>query len=80
MSGAISFFDLRARNRRRDELVEAAIEDIRVLKPLLTDDADLRNAVSAIEALKKLRRSEVVADLESKRMAKARGPQEPWIA
>lgn len=55
---------------RRDELVESAIDGICALKPLLTDDAELRDAVLAIEAIKKLRRPEVVERLESDRRAR----------
>jgi hypothetical protein len=73
VSQNVSFFDLRARNRRRDELVESAIEDLRLLKPLLNEEVDLTHAIQAIEAIKKLRRPEVVAEMHRTHLRRITG-------
>lgn len=60
-----------ARERRRDDLVETVLQDLTVVRGLCTD-ADLVIAVLAIEAVKKLRRPETVARLDSEKLARVR--------
>ncbi len=70
---SVSFFDIKARHRRRDELVEEAFSVLASLRASLDSDKDHRDLVNAIEAVKKLRRAEVVERLDSARLAKATG-------
>lgn len=71
MSSTVSYFDLRARRQRRDQLVEDAFNALTALKPLLETEAELMGAIDTIERVKALRRDEIVASLERARLARA---------
>lgn len=71
MTAKVSYFDLRARRQRRDELVEEAFGALTALKPLLETEQELMGAIDTIERVKALRRADVVAALEQSRMTRA---------
>lgn len=68
---AVSFFDIKARHRRRDELVEESLSVLNSLRSILDSDKDHVDLVNAIESTKKLRRPEVVERLDAERMKRA---------
>lgn len=68
MSGTVSYFDKRARVQRRDALVEEAFQALRALAAVIDDEVELRATLVATEAVKKLRRAEVVQQLERSQM------------
>lgn len=69
---AVSFFDIKARHRRRDELVEESLSVLNSMRSMLDSDKDHVDLVNAIEATKKLRRPEVVERMDAERMKRAR--------
>ncbi len=71
MSGTVSFFNLQARQRRRDQTVEETISELSSLRQILQTDEEHRDLFAAIQAVKKLRRPEVVDRIDAQRLARA---------
>lgn len=66
----VSYFDLRARRQRRDQLVEDAFKSLSELQQIVETDADHIAAHQAAQAVKNLRTPEKVAELEHHRMTR----------
>ncbi len=74
MTGTVSFFDKRARMARRDALVESIFQDLRALAAVMETEDELKATLLAQQAVKGLRRQEVVTAMDQARLLRGVGP------